>query len=241
MDLTPATRPPDRLGSEVMSPTLPLPPPKDVQSLARFVESIASIPRDRIDDIREVFRSIRGRSELAGLLHEQLFLLPATDTGYHLLLLSITGELADPSSPDALEKFVWLTDREVYGESALRPPGPCDFMPGGLLQARAAEMLIWVAAGRRDESVFRILQEHTSPNVRVAAIDAFLYHHDDSLEAIELLDSRVRDDDRWAVGLPRRGAGLDPEELDRLAAAHEATHGEIPPTPDMREGTSDVY
>ncbi len=213
MDLTPAPRPPDRLGSEVMSPTLPLPPPKDARSLARFVEGVASVPRDRIDDVREAIRSIRARADFAELLHEQLFSLPTADTGHHLLLLSITGELADPSSLDPLERFVWLTDREVYGAAAMRTPGPCDFMPGGVLQARAAEMFVWAARGSRD----------------------------DSPEAIEVLNSRVRDDDRWAVGLPRRGVGLDPEEFDRLADEHEATHGETPPPPDGREGTSDVY
>ena len=75
--------PPERMGGQVMSPTLPLPPPKDVESLNRLVDWVASVPRERREDIRQVIGSLRGRSEFAALLHDQLFALPCTDVGRH--------------------------------------------------------------------------------------------------------------------------------------------------------------
>lgn len=241
MELPPLPAPPERLGNEVMSPTLPLPPPKDRESLGRFVELIASVPRDRTDELREAIRSIKDAAGIAALIHQSLFSLPCEDIGRHLLLLSILGELADPSSVDALDRFVWLSDSDVYGPAASRPLGGCDFGPAGMLQSRAAEMLVWVARGRHDERIFRILGEHPAITVRVAAIDAFLFQQGDSADAIALLEERVQADDRWAVGLPRRGPDVDMEAFDRRADAHEAEHGEPPPPPEKHERTSDVH
>ncbi|WP_330179249.1 hypothetical protein OHB26_22515 [Nocardia sp. NBC_01503] len=75
----------------------------------------------------------------------------------------------------ALERFVWLEAaslpspevREGESGGSTRQPEPF-----GVLQARAAELLVWVSRGTRLDRVRRILYEHPDIRVRVAAIDA---------------------------------------------------------------------
>jgi hypothetical protein len=214
-----------------MSPKLPLPPPKDAAGLERLIEWVASVPRARRKEIREVIGGLSGRADVTELLHEALFSLPCTDLGRHGLLLSMIGELADASSLPALERFVWLSDEALFGPEMHRQYGACDFSPSGMLQARAAEMLAWVARGEHEGTELRIVLEHPSSGVRVAAIDAYLFQRDDAPDVIAALSERVRPEDAWAVGLPRRFDGMDVEQFDRLVAEHGARHGSVPPPP----------
>lgn len=225
--------PPPRRGAEVMSPTLPLPPPRDVQTLNQFVDWVASIPRGQTDAVRAAIRDLEDRPMVARLLHEALFALPCTDLGRHLLLLSIIGELAERSSLEALDRFVWLTDEEVWGDALRRDHGPCDFAPLGTLQARAAEMLLWMAGTGGEEQVRRILHDHPSITVRIAAIDAYLFAQHDAADAMAFLRRQVRDEDQWAIGLPRRAAGFDTDGFDRRTAELEDAWDNRPPAPDQ--------
>lgn len=228
--------PPARRGEQVQSPTLPLPPPRDAATTEAFLTWVATRPRDHAKDVREAIAAIRERSAVAAVLNEQLLRLPCADVGRHLLLLSTIGELRDPSSLAALERFAWLPDEQIFAA----PPTTertCSFTTGGMLQARAAEMLAWILQGRNDESVLRLIRDHPSRAVRIAAIDAYLFQRGDAPEAVEFLRGQVGAADRSMVGLPRFGADADPETFDRLTAEFEAAHPSDAPRPWRREPT----
>ena len=203
--------------------------------------AVACTPNERRGEIRETIGALNERSQVADLLHEALLTLPCTDTGWHNMLLSIVGELAEPSSVEVLQRFVWLSDAELYGSAASAPdPAGCDFTPIGMLQARAAEMLAWIVKTDREDLLTSVIADHPLQAVRVAAIDAYLFHRDDEDDAASQLSERVRSDDAWAVGLARRVRGMDPAEFDRIVSAHEAEHGHAPPEPRRSEEAGDV-
>jgi hypothetical protein len=232
--------PPFRRSDEVQVPTLPLPPPKDPASVENFLQWVAGVPRGNVDEVRKAISEISERSAASAALHEQLFSLPCTDVGRHLLLLSTIGELREPSSIEALERFAWLDDEHIFHAGQNAAHGPCDFPASGMLQARAAEMLAWVLQGQQDERVLRVIREHPLRPARAAAIDAYLFQRDDSPEAVEYLRRYVGDEDKALVGLPRRAAGGGREAFDRLADEHEARHPSEIIKPRQRGDSRDV-
>ena len=227
-------------GEPVESPTLPLPPPRDRDELERLLWAVATTPTADRGLVVETIAAFDDRSRVADLFHAALFELPTADISRTGLLLSLIGELRHESSGDLLEQFVWLTDDAVL--PAVEPSddgsdgGSCMFPYGGMLQARAAEMLVWITGAERAD---RILAEHPVGPVRVATIDAVSYAVGDDEAELARLREVVRDEDRWAVGAPRRTDGADPQEF----AARVTRHLEYldsrpaPPTPLDRPGT----
>jgi hypothetical protein len=203
------------------------------------VQAVACTPNERRHEIREAIGDLDERSRVADLLHEAILTLPCADTGRHNVLLSIIGELSEPSSVDVLQRFAWLSEAEVYGEitSGSAAYDGCDFRPTGMLQARAAEMLAWILKTEREDLLMSIIADHPLQSVRLAAIDAYLFNRDDDSNAATRLRDRTRAEDGWAVGLPRRFRGMDLEDFDRLATEH-ATH---PEAPRHIEEANDVY
>lgn len=225
--------PPGRRGQEVQSPTLPLPPPRDAATTEAFLTWIATRPGDRAADVREAIAAIREKAAVAAVLHGELLRLPCADVGRHLLLLATIGELRDRSSAAVLERFAWLRDEQV-----IRHPEPttrrCSFAAGGMLQARAAEMLAWVLRGKDDDAVLRLIRDHPSRAVRAAAIDGYLFQRGDAPEAVASLRGVVAEADRSLVGLPRFGVDTDRATFDRRVAEFEAAHPDEAPRPPRR-------
>ena len=208
-------------GEPVESPTLPLPPPRDRDELDRLLWAVATTSTAERGLVIETIAAFDDRSRVADLFHATLFELPTADVSRTGLLLSLIGELRHESSGDPLEQFVWLSDDAVLPAVEPTDDGPdgesCMFPYGGMLQARAAEMLVWITGpGRAD----RILAEHPSGPVRVATIDAVSYAVGDDEAELARLREVVRDEDRWAVGAPRRTDGVDPQEFTARVARH---------------------
>jgi hypothetical protein len=211
---------------EVESPTLPLPPPRDRDELESFLRAVAFTPTGQRDVIRGTIADFEDRAGAARLLHEALFELPVGDNARHLVILSVLGELAHDSSVEPLEAFVWLTDDQVHATPAVRSgPAASEWHPGGLLQARAAEMLVSLTRARHLDGIRRILQDHPLVDVRISTIDAYAFAFDDTADAQEELRGMVREEDRWAVGLPRRWSGGDTNEFDAAMDRHAAELG----------------
>lgn len=218
------------------------PPPSDQESLDRLLDWVASAPDDRLDDMRHGLESIEGREFLLVLLHDALLDLPVSDVGRHLLVLSVIGQLESSTSIEVLEKFVWLPDADVLGAVASGGRGPCDFAPSGMLQARAAEMLMWVSPGGEDDPLRRILADHPMTGVRVAAIDAWLFVRDDTNDAADLVRQMARDEDTWAIGLPRFTGHSDTEMFEHQVEELALRYPEDPVVPATRQdGGPDVH
>lgn len=233
-------------GEDLASPTLPLPPPRDRHELDLLVRAVATTPTGERQLIIDTIAGFDHRDVVAALLHESLFELPVRDFGRHLLLLSLTGELREPSSAEPLERFLWLDDEEVWATPATGPG--CMFAATGTLQSRAAEMLVWVLRHHHSDAIRRVLTDHPGQQVRVATLGACAYAVDDDPGELDRLRALAREEDQWAVGLPRRAADhgtgeFDAAAFDRAVARHQEEFGsavELPQPLDRAEGDGDV-
>ena len=170
--------------AEVVVPTLPLPPPEDPLLLDAFLDWVASVPRDARDTVRDAIAGLRDHAGVLDVLTRAALELPVVDTGRHLMLLAVLGELRAPASADTLERLVWLSDEDVFGAQAAR--GPCDFSPAGGLQSRAAEMLVWVLGTGGEDRVLQISAStrRRGPGGRDRR---WLYQRDDTADALATL------------------------------------------------------
>jgi len=64
--------------------------------------------------------------------------------------------------------------------------------------------------------VLEIAASHPGAEVRIAAIDAYLFNHADSAEAKEGLARIVRAEERKLIGIPRFKRGMDVSQFDQL-------------------------
>lgn len=226
--------PPPRRGEWVLSPTLPLPPPRDRVELESFLESLAQVPVDQVESIKSMFAGFEDTAAIAHVFHQSLSERPCGDIGRFMLLLSAIGQLAHPSSLKPLLDVVWAEDAALagYGSdggAAAKEPALCVFPSSGLVQSRAVEMFAWIARGREDHALLRVVAEHPSVATRLAAADAFLFAHDDSPAARERVLQAARPEDRTGVGVPRLVRGQDRDAFEAAVHHRHADHHAKPP------------
>ncbi|MBC7791050.1 MAG: hypothetical protein H7Z74_13975 [Anaerolineae bacterium] len=250
-DMRHETPPPMRRIEEVLSPTLPLPPPRGDDELDRFLAAVAATGVGDRELIRTTIAGFDHREDVAATCHRALAARPCGEVGRFMMVLSVVGELRHDSSLEPLEAVTWAADADLLGSAynagARAVEGSaCEFPASGMIQSRAAEMFTWVAAGRFDDRVLKIVTSHPSVATRLAAADAFLFHHQDSARALETVLAVAQPMDRKGIGVPRLWSDVDPEVFaERLAAANALT--EAAPLPrkvgrdDGDEGATNVY
>jgi hypothetical protein len=212
------------------------------EDLDDFLHWAAGVPTGQVALIRNQIASATGDQALVDRLVSELWRLPVTDVGRHLLLLSTIGELRDERVAPELARFVWYDEDSLATRPDSDQPG-CGFEahPAELLQARAVEMLSYLASEAGDDETLRVAAEHPRPGVRAAAIDAHLFNHDDAAEEVDRLRSRVRAEEAMLVGRPRFTRDTDPREFERAVLdfyeRYPAQRGaaEQPRPPHLRE------
>src|SRR4051794_36070914 len=171
----------------------PLPPPIPLTpgTVEKFVGWVAAVPVAEAQLIRDQVAQAAADVQVVDALAEALFRLPADDLGRHLLLLSVLGETRNPCAVGPLTRFIRLP-----GE-AITPPQPAQMGEltgkerdatlldvGPVLQARAVEMLAYLRVPEAIDETLKVAADHPSRVVRVAAIDAYLFNHENDGEAV---------------------------------------------------------
>jgi len=226
------TPPPMRRIDWVASPTLPLQPPRSRRELDGFLQALATIPVGDVPAIRVMFAGFEARDAIAEVFREGMAQRPCGDLGQFMLLLSAVGELACPRSIAPLHELIWTADEALLVDDPCgsdRETSCCVFPPRGMIQARAAEMFAWIAAGREDDRLLRVVAEHPSVVTRLAAADAFLFAHKDAGAARERVLAVARPGDASAIGVPRFTRDCRRAEFD--AALEAGRCPDHPPRP----------
>lgn len=202
-----------------------------------FVRWVAATPGTHVQDVRDAIAAAGTDDRVTRALIATLFSLPARDVGQHLLLLSIIGEMRQPAFTEPLAKFIDLPPESLVGEASNQGAcGTCisHIDTAALLKARALEMLAWLRTAEAFEKVLGYARYHESRVVRLAALDAYTYNHEDSPDAIERARSAARRDEAKLVGLPRFTRESNPAQFaERMAAFYEQHPEERPPPPRM--------
>jgi hypothetical protein len=211
----------------------------DARSIDAFMQWAAGTPVSNAQAVRDAVAAARADDEVARALIASLFNLPASDIGQHLLLLSIIGEMRRSEFVEPLVKFIGLPANSIVWESPnYRACGTCisHLDTAALLKARAVEMLAWLRTSEALEAVLGFARYHDSRVVRLAALDAYTYAHEDSPEAIERARAAARRDEAKLVGLPRFTRDSNPTQFaERVAAFYEEHPEERPPAPRLAE------
>jgi hypothetical protein len=207
----------------------------DARSIDAFVRWVAGTPVSDAQAVRDAVAAARADDEAARALIASLFDLPVRDIGHHQLLLSIIGEMRRPEFAGSLVKFIGLPSDNIVRDVSDAPVGGActsHLDAAELLKARAVEMLAHLRTAEALEAVLGFASNHESRAVRLAALDAYTYNHEDSPEAIERARAAARRDEAKLVGLPRRTRDSDPAQFAaRVAAFYEQYPEERPPTP----------
>jgi len=190
----------------------------EADSITAFVTRVALGTAGDRDAVVAAVDAVRDREGCADALHRQLFDLPVFDVERHRALICVIGQLGHPSSLAALERFVWLTPDRVLPSRSVLWDGysAADWS----LQARAAQMLAWVARDGYGDTQLQIIRGHPHSVVRYAAIGAWLLARAGDPDASEKLCALVPVCDKWAVTNAESIAALTPRQFGELVDAH---------------------
>lgn len=218
-------------------PNPPRPPVRLARdSIEEFLDWVAAVPVSDRELIQKQVAEVAADDAIVEALLKHLFHLPVHDFGRHLMLLSVLGEMRHPHCVEPLKRFVNLP-----GHAVIPPPPPeepsdlprtshLDY--GAALQARAVEMLAYSRHPDALEAVLKAASSHGSRAVRLAAIDAYAFNHDDHFEALERVQRVARPEEAKFVGLARRSRDADPVAFDaRVRAFYERYPEERAPAP----------
>ena len=206
----------------------------DSQSLDAFVRWVAGTPVSDMQAVRDAVAAARTDDSVARALTHNLFALPVGDLGYHLTLLSIMGEMRRDDFLEPFVKFLELPADRLVNDVCDRPaPGSnTSYLDAAaVLKARAVEMLGWLRTTKALEAVLKFASEHDTRTVRLAALDTYLYNHEDSSEALERARAAARPEEAKLVGLPRWTRDGDRAQFDSQVAAFYERHPEDRPPP----------
>ena len=201
-----------------------------------FILVIANAPKTQIPAIRQAIAKTPDRDRVIGGLSARLLESPVTNVGRRLMILAVLGELKSPRAIAPLEEFIWSEKITVRGELGgpvpSTPPATSYFPYTGALKARAAEMLAYIGTQDAFNATLEVAGRHPLREVRVAAIDAYLYNHGDSAGAREALRRVVPQSEAKLIGIPRRTHDMDVRDFDRRLDAFYAQYPEErPPVP----------
>ncbi len=206
-----------------------------VESLETFLGEAAATPQEKADRIRAEISRVANNPEVISALSNKLLETPVSNVERHLMLLSTLGETKNPAAIKALSQFIWSK------QPLAPPPNPNSarhdssfFNHDVALRARAAEMLAYIGTEEAKAATLEIAAKHPNVEVRLAAIDAYLFNNNDAADAKERLLGVVQEGERKLVGLPRWKKGMDRADFDRRLLEFYGKHPEErPPSPLM--------
>lgn len=210
-----------------------VPPAEPVDLSAETVDEFLAFAGRAGSEDRERFREMifaaREDRAVVDRLFERLDRDRQADVGAALLTLSVIGELRRADALGRLERLVWeeLPEAEDVGHGSLSRRDLLE-----MLQSKAAEGIAYLARDEADEIILRVIRDHPSAAVRSAAVDAFLFNHDDSDEARARLQEVLLPKDAAFAGRVRHTRSMDRDEFNAGLRRFYAMHPEeVAPEP----------
>ncbi|HJR83503.1 MAG TPA: hypothetical protein VJ775_06210 [Sphingomicrobium sp.] len=206
-------------------------------SLDAFVRWAAGVPNSKAQEVRDAVAAASNDDAAAEAMTAGLFDLPVKDLGHHLLLLSVMGETRREDLVQPLIRFIEIPSNSLVEDVSDCPGRGCctSYLDAAaILKARAVEMLAYIRTAKALEAVLHIASGHDSRAVRLAALDAFVYNHEDNPDAIERARAAARREDAKMIGLPRFTRDKDPERFAKEVAAFYDRYPEERPRPPRR-------
>jgi hypothetical protein len=182
--------------------------------VARLVAAFSDSTSGQAGDAVAALASLSHQPHLVASLIEYFERLPPA-AATRVTTLAIIGELRRVDAAPFLQKVVWapLPTRESDGER-LASRGIEE-----VVRIKAVHGLAYLRTPEAYRALIDIARRHDSVAVKSAAIDAYMWNHDDSPSAAQTLYAELPSDLHKLVERPRFHAGVDPKQFnERLRA-----------------------
>ena len=165
--------------------------------------------------VAEVIANLRRQPGAIEALAQQYRQLPPEAVERRLMVLGMLGEMKRPDAMAYLLEVVW--EPLPVGESQVEKLTARDLEE--MVQVKAVQGLAYLATPQADAAVRGVIEKHEALQVRVAAIDAYMWNHGDSPEAATELYRSLPADLHPFVERPRFHQGMDREDFMRRLRA----------------------
>jgi hypothetical protein len=199
-----------------------------------FLRWVVTAPAAQRDTVRKQIAAAAGDDRVVDDLTDRLMHFPVADHGRHLMILSTIGEMRRSRAINPLKQFIWY-DKDMFtatGSASGTGIQTSYFYPTRALQSRAVEMLAYIGGEEALAATREVAAKHPGREVRIAAMNAYLFNQGDSEAAKAELTQIVPENDRKYIGLARRTHDMNLQAFEaQVRAYYEKYPKEIPPTP----------
>lgn len=159
--------------------------------------------------------ALREQPQLVSAIAAHYDRLPKPDHTGRISTLAVLGELKRPDAMPFLQKTVWTP-------MPARQP-----LEEGLTERDLEEMVIvkalqgvgYLRSPDSDKALLDVMQFHESRAVRIAAIDSYMWNHDDTSASAQFLYQTLPADLHKFVDRPRFHRGMDRNRFNEQLAA----------------------
>lgn len=200
-----------------------------VKNAREFIEWASASSKKQSEAVRKAVTAARNNKDIMNAFCEEAFESQKSDHSRSLVILSLVGEAKSPMGQECLIKFVQqslpekgtMVDGEILEQTAL-----------ATLQAKAIDGLAYLHNEQADRVVLATVAKHPSRIVRAEAIAAYLWNHENSQKAREVLAKQVQPDERIFIDRVVKLDGEDREVFNRKLKNYLKEHPEaLPPAP----------
>lgn len=216
--------------------TKPEPVELTVQNIDPFIAWASASDLNEKEKVRSnIQRASTDRAVLQELI-KRFEKVDTLDITYSLIVMGIIGELQNPASQ------TWLI-RQANRPIPVTRKTPHGALTGSdiieIISSKAVESLAYLKASDSDIAVLDIIAKHPSAAVRSAAIDAYLYNHEDSEDAKAMLKRVMQPNDLLLLDRVRFKKTNDSKAFnaaqDKFYRLHQEEMYEAPGKPTIKE------
>jgi hypothetical protein len=195
------------------------------QGVERFVAAFSNARSSDVPAFFNAFSRFRDQPNLVVAFGDYYGRLPKTDHGKRLVTLALLGELKRPDAMPFLHKIVWtpLPNRESLAEGL----GARDWEE--IVLIKAIDGLGYLRTPEADKALIEVMKQHESIAARNAAIDSYMWNHEDSEDAARVLYQVLPVEWHKFVQRPRFHRGMDAKRFNEQVEAWQRKWGSTQP------------
>lgn len=191
------------------------------QGVERLVSGFSNARSTDVHEFVKAFSAFRSQPQLVASFADYYDRLPKTDYQHRLVTLAVLGEMNRVDAMPFLHKIVWtpLPDREAVAE------GLSTRDREEMVLVKALHALGYLRTPEADKALIEVMKQHESPAVKNAAIDSYMWNHEDTEDAARVLYQLLPAELHKFVQRPRYYRGMDPKRFNEQLLAWQRKWG----------------
>jgi hypothetical protein len=181
----------------------------------RFVRALLEARSGELPQAAAALAALRNQPHLIASLIGHYDKLSRSDHAQRVTTLGMIGELQRTDATAFLHKTIWtpLPEAQPLEEG----PTPRDLEE--IVLVKAVHGLAYLRTAEADKALIEVMQRHESIAVKIAAIDSYMWNHNDADAAAQQLYELVHTDLHKFVQRPRFHRGMDAKRFNEQLVA----------------------